>query len=402
MPLFQYSAVNSASRPANGSLDAANEMDLELRLKNMGLTLIDCQEATPRRGLLAGRKVTRRDVINFCFDLEQLTRSGVPLLQGLADIRDSTDNFRLREIVGSVVNDIEGGGKLLSEALQAYPEVFDTVFIALIRAGEQSGSLPEIFLNLTRSLKWQDELIAKTKKILLYPAIVGMVVGGVAVFLMIYLVPKLTEFILDMGGDLPIYTRALIATSEFVSSYWYLLFSAPVVGWLLLRAVLFRSPAARYQYDRFKLKLWVVGPILEKVILSRMTDIFAMMYRAGLPILEIIDINQQVTGNLVIGGALERVGQQISQGESISAAFTGAGVFPPLVNRMIMVGETTGELDKSLTNVSYFFNREAEDQIDRLQTLLGPALILVLALLLGWIMVSVLFPIYNLMGEIQI
>lgn len=400
MPLFKYSAINEVGRNASGELDASNDVDLERRLEQMGLTLIHCKESKPGRSPFSRGKVTRKDVINFCFDMEQLTRSGVPLLDGLGDIRDSTDNFRLREIIGSLVNDIEGG-KMLSEAMQSYPGVFDQIFISLIRAGEESGSLPDIFLNLTRSLKWQDELIAKTKNILFYPAFVGLVVGGVAIFLMVYLVPKLTEFIIEMGGVLPGYTRALIATSNFVSAYWYALILLPVLAWLMLRIITSQSADARYRYDAFKLRIWVIGPILEKVILSRMTDLFAMMYRAGLPLLEIIDINKGVTGNLVIGGALEQIRQNIAQGASISAAFAQVGIFPALVNRMVRVGETTGELDKSLVNVSYFFNRQVEEQINRLQTLMGPILILFLAAILGWIMVSVIFPIYDMMGEIQ-
>lgn len=400
MPLFKYSAINEVGRNASGELDASNDVDLELRLEKMGLTLLHCKESKPGRSPFSRGKVTRKDVINFCFDMEQLTRSGVPLLDGLGDIRDSTDNFRLREITGSLVNDIEGG-KMLSEAMQGYPGVFDQIFVSLIRAGEESGSLPDIFLNLTRSLKWQDELIAKTKNILFYPAFVGLVVGGVAIFLMVYLVPKLTEFIIEMGGVLPGYTRALIATSNFVSAYWYALILLPVLVWLLLRIITSQSADARYRYDAFKLKIWVIGPILEKVILSRMTDLFAMMYRAGLPLLEIIDINKGVTGNLVIGAALEQIRQSIAQGASISAAFAQVGIFPALVNRMVRVGETTGELDKSLVNVSYFFNRQVEEQINRLQTLMGPILILFLAAILGWIMVSVIFPIYDMMGEMQ-
>ena len=400
MPLFKYAAVNDSGHLAKGELDATNDADLELRLERMGLTLIQYTEKNPRARLSFGKSISRKDIINFCFDMEQLSRSGVPLLQGLMDIRDSTENPRLREMIGSAVNDIEGG-KLLSESLASYPQVFDEVFVSLIRAGEESGTLPDIFRSLTSSLKWQDELVAKTKKILFYPVMVSVVVGGVTIFLMSYLVPKLKDFIFDMGGDLPGYSLALFATSDFIADYWYWLLFSVFLAWASLMIALQLSRELRYYYDLFKIRVWILGPLLEKLILARLMDLFAIMYRAGLPILDIIEIARGATGNLVINGALERAGENISQGNSISAAFTRAGIFPPLVNRMIRVGETTGELDKSLVNVSYFFNREAEDRIDRLQAMLGPVVILILGGIMAWIMMSVIFPIYDLMGQIQ-
>ena len=189
MAAFQYKAIDRTGRPARGKLDAANEVDLELRLKKMGLDLITSRMLRSHAPSLASGQITRTDLITFCFDLEQITRAGIPLLEGLRDLRDGMDNPRFREILTSVLEDIEGG-KTLSQALASFPKVFAPVFVSLIRAGDISGTLTEVFENLGQTLKWQDELASQTKKLLAYPAMVLVVVLGVMVFLLLYLVPQ--------------------------------------------------------------------------------------------------------------------------------------------------------------------------------------------------------------------
>ena len=400
MPTLRYTAMDADGRRSSGTLTAQNPLDLEQRLERMGLLLITCREARQRTGLFGGGRISRRDLINFCFHLEQLTRAGVPLLEGLNDLRDTTTNPRFREVVSSIVEDLEGG-KLFSEALAAYPRIFDRVFVSLIRAGEETGGLPDILLNLTESLKWQDELIAKTKQLLTYPAIVSVVVTAVIFFLMIYLVPQLVGFIENMGQTIPLQTRLLIGLSNLFVAYWYAILFAPVAAYLLLRWIVARNPNARYAYDRFKLRVWVVGPILQKLILARMTDIFALMYSSGIPLLRAIEINREVVANQVIQRGLEEASEAISRGETISAAFNATGLFPALVVRMLRVGESTGALDTSLRNVSYFYNREVNDDIGRLQAMIEPALTIFLGAILGWVMLSVLGPIYDIMTKIK-
>lgn len=400
MPTLRYTAMDTNGRRSSGTLTAQNPMDLEQRLERMGLALITCREARQRPSLLGGGRIPRRDLINFCFHLEQLTRAGVPLLEGLNDLRDTTSDPRFREVVSSIIEDLEGG-KLFSEALAAYPRIFDRVFVSLIKAGEETGGLPDILRNLTESLKWQDELVAKTKQLLTYPAIVSLVVTAVIFFLMIYLVPQLVGFIENMGQAIPLQTRMLIGLSDFFVVYWYVILLSPVATYLLLRWIVGRNPKARYEYDRVKLRIWVIGPILKKLILARMTDIFALMYTSGIPLLRAIDINREVVDNKVIEQGLREASETISRGETISAAFDTTGLFPPLVVRMLRVGESTGALDTALHNVSYFYNREVNDDIGRLQAMIEPALTVFLGAILGWVMLSVLGPVYDIMTKIK-
>ena len=400
MVMYVYQSMDPDGKIIRGNMDASNQPDLEMRLKRMDLDLIDYRLHSNKTFTLGKGKVSRRDLINFCFHLEQMTAAGVPLLDGLSDLRDSTDNPRFRAVVADVIENIEGGSQL-SEALARYPDVFDSTFTALITAGEQSGQLSEVFRNLSDTIKWQDELAAQTKKILMYPAFVGTVVGAVTFGLMIFLVPQLVGFIKTMGGELPLHTRALIFVSGIFVDYWYLILSLPLLFFFGLKLLVKNSPPARFRYDGFKLRVWLVGPILHKIILSRFTTFFALMYAAGITILDAIKLSEEIVGNEVVADGLRRAGQLISEASGVTAAFQATGIFPPLVIRMLKVGESTGQLDKSLHNVSYFYNREIKDMIDRVQSLIEPIMTVALGLILLWVMASVLGPIYDMISKIK-
>jgi type IV pilus assembly protein PilC len=399
MPQYLYRAMDANGLIQPGNMDAANEPDLEMRLHRMGLDLIDCR-ASRQKVVALRRLITRTDLINFCFHMEQLTGAGVPILEGLNDLRESMDHPRFREMITGLIENIEGGLQL-SAALAAYPEVFDLTFTSLITAGEQSGKLAEVFKNMSESLKWQDELAAQTKKIVMYPAVVGLVVLGVTFFLMIYLVPQLTSFVKNMGNELPLHTKALIFVSNIFIDYWYLLTMLPVAAFFGLRSWLARSEPARYAFDAFKLKSWLIGPVLHKIILARFATFFALMYGSGITILECIRLSEGIVGNRVVAAGLRRAAQLISEGQGVTAAFQNTGIFPPLVIRMLKVGEATGSLDGALHNVSYFYNREVKEMIERVQSMIEPAITVFLGLMVGWIMLSVMGPIYDTISKIR-
>ncbi len=399
MSIFQYKAIDARGKSVVGHIDANNDADLEQRLKCMGLDIISHRPARQRRGGFRHGSVGRPELITFCFHLEQLIRAGVPMLEGLVDLRDSVTNQQFRETIAALITDIEGG-KTLSQAMERFPRVFNHVFIHLVRAGELSGALPKILAELTETLKWQDELVSHTKKVVMYPAFVAIVVLSVIFFLMTYLVPQLVSFIQNMGNELPAHTRALIYISDIFTSFWHLILATPVVVVALIKYLKRVNPSVHYWTDDLKLHLWFVGPILRKIILARFANNFALMYSTGIPIIECIKISETLVDNKVIEGALERARLQIGDGIGLSASFEAAELFPTLIIRMIRVGENTGALDSSLSNVSYFYNREIKDSIERVQKLIEPALTVVLGALLGWLMISVLGPIYDIIGNI--
>ena len=382
-----------------GRLDAINLVDLEMRLKRMNLDLVT---GTPiqHRALFGNRSVPRPELINFCFHLEQLTRAGVPILEGLTDLRDSVEHPRFREVMAGLIESIEGG-LTLSQAMAEHPDVFSQVFGNLIRAGESSGQLPDVLASLSESLKWEDELASQTKKLLMYPAFVATIVLSATFFLMIYMVPQLKLFVKNMGHVLPPHTKLLFFVSDLLVDYWYVFLLLPVITAIVGQLILRGNPLARLRLDGIKLRLPVVGPILKKIILSRFASTFAMLYASGIPVLESIRSTQNVVGNRVVRRALERVEQSIREGQNVAGAFRDVGLFPPLVVRMLRIGESTGGLDKALINVSYFYNRDVRESVGKAQALIEPMLTLFMGALLGWIMLSVIGPIYDVISKIK-
>ncbi len=400
MALFTYKAVDTRGKTMLGQIDAINIVDLEMRLKRMGLDLVRGGPARHGGSLLRWGAIKRPELINFCFHMEQLTGAGVPLVESLIDLRDSMENARFREVISGVIEGIQGGQRM-SLALAQYPQIFNPVFTSLVRAGEDTGKLSEVLKSLVENLKWEDELAEHVKKLVMYPAFVGSIVLMVTFFLMIYLVPQMVGFIKNMGQQVPLQTRILIEVSAFLVGYWWAVLAAPAILFLGVKFAARVNPLVRYQLDRLKLALPVAGEILRKIILSRFASVFALMYSSGITILDAIRSSEETAGNLVIQEGLKLAGERIREGKSVTAAFQEVGLFPPLVVRMLRVGESTGALDKALLNVSYFYNREVRESISKIQVMIEPALTVILGAILGWVMLSVLGPIYDVITKIK-
>lgn len=401
MPTYNYKAVDQNGMPANGQVDASNEIDLELRLDRIGLSLLTFREAQKSAPVFNTNKVGLQDLVMFCFQLEQLSSAGVPLLEGLTDVRESTANPYFQKIIGAVVSEVEGG-KMLSQALADHPRVFGDVFVSLVKAGEQTGKLPQVFDNLANTLKWQHELISQTKRLIAYPLFVLFVVIGAVTFLMIYLVPQMVSFLGNLGQELPTQTKVLIFISSVFVNFWWLLLAVPIVAIVSVAIGLKQSARFRYQFDYMMLNMPVTGPILHKIIMARFARYFALMYETGIPVLDAVKTCQDIVSNKVVADALERAYQQINAGDSMSESFRNAGLFPPLVVRMIKVGENTGALDKSLSNIGYFYDRDVNESIEKMLKLIEPALTVVLGGILAFIMFSVLGPVYDSFSKLKL
>jgi len=400
MPLYQYKAIDASGKFISGSLDAGNINDLELRLEKMEMDLVTFKQKEHGADLFGRNKIGRRDLINFSFYLEQLTRAGVPLLEGLADLRDGEENPTFRDIVTGVIEAIEGGNSF-SQALELYPKIFDNVFVSLIRVGERSGRMSEVLVDITETLKWQDELLAKAKKIMTYPAVIGTLVMSVIMFMMIFVVPDIMDAIVSLGGEIPFETRLLIAVSDFLINYWYVVIIAPFAIFFTLQYFYRTSSKARFRMDGILLKIWVLGPVNEKIKISRFTRYFALMFSSGITVLDSIKLSKGVVSNTVLEDGIDRAWHQISEGSSISEAFKNIGIFPPLVVRMLRVGESSGQMDRSLNNVSYFFDRDINDSIEKMEPILQTALMATIGTIVMWLALSVLGPIYDTISTID-
>ena len=396
---FNYRAITAEGRTLSGRQSATSESDLEARLSRMQLELL---QAKPVRAasFFARKGLERKELINIFIHMQTLGQAGVPLFESLIDLRDSADTSSVRRFISDLVDRIQGGASL-SDALEQSPAGIDKVNVSLIRTGEVSGKLPEVLLELIENLKWADEVAAQTKKLLMYPVFAGTVVLGVLGFLMVYLVPQLLGFIKSLGGSVPIQTRALVAFSSFLVNFWYTLPLAVALVSVIWMVAVRLSPEARLWIDGAKLRVPLFGPILKKIIMARFAKSFGLMHRSGVSVLDALKFCESLSTNAAFRKAISGANQNISDGQKVSDAFAATTFFSPLVVRMIRVGESAGALDKALENVSYFYTREVNDAIEKLQGLIQPVLTLVLGVMVAWIMSSVLLPIYDIISTVK-
>ena len=394
MAKYLYKAVNPEGKIVQGQIEAVNESDLEARVANMELDLI--RYNPEKRPLLAARynKVDTQELITFTYHLEQLLNAGVPLVDALQDLRDSVQHGYLKDVISGLIESI-GTGKTFSQALEAYPKVFGSVYSSLVFVGESSGQLVRVMRDITGMLRWQYELRKKAKRMMIYPTFVFTIVSAVIIFLMTYLVPKLIPFIKLAGEEIPWHTQLLIDTSDFFITYWYIIALLPFAGFALYKLLAKLYPGVRRAMDAFKLKIWVIGPISYRIRMARFCNYFALMYSSGITILNAIKMSKHVMNNIVLEESLDTIHDQISEGESISVSFANVGLFSALIVRMLRVGENTGAMSEALLNVSYFYDREVTDSIEAIEPMIMPAITVFLGLIVGWIMLSIMGPIYD-------
>lgn len=398
MPTYNYSAINEKGRTIRGSLVAENDVDLEARLKDIGLDLVTFRIAKKKSG--ANSRIKLKDMIILCLHLEQLSNAGVPIHEAIADVRDSTESLKLRDIMTDVLEKIKTGNTL-SQALANYPRVFNEVFIGLIAAGERNGNLGESFSNMSEHLKWTNDLRRKVKKAVTYPIVLLVVMSGVISILMIFVVPKLIKFIIDQGFDIPIHTKALIWVSEAFQSHWYLILGTPVIFFAAIKALCRTSEPFAYKYDGFLLRLPAIGSTIRKINLARFTHFFAVMYRAGIDIPEALLTSRNVVGNRVIKESVELVHRSIVEGNNLTSSLRISNQFPTLVIRMFKVGEDSGNLNDALDNIKFFYDREVNDAVDGMVGLIQPTLTLLMGGLIFWVIAAVFGPLYQSFSKMK-
>ena len=399
MLFFSYRASDASGKVVRGVLPAANESELQARLSAMGLQLLRAKPTRARAGF--ARSIPRGEMIQFCMHMEQCMTSGIGAIDSLNDFIEDAQSRRFKTALIVIVEAIKGG-QSMSRAMEAYPKMFDDVFRGLIRAGEASGTLPQCFLRLARDLRWQDEMRAKVKKALMYPVFTFIVISAVTVFLLTYLVPQLADFIRSMNQQLTWNTRLLLSTSQLLVHHGGKI--AAGIGALALvtfLAIGYAPFSVRLQIDRIMLRTPLVGEIVQKAALARYASVLAMLYSAGIPVLDALSTAGATLGNRWLTLASENVMRRLREGAALSVAFEETRAFPKLVVRSIRIGENTGRIDSSLGNVTYFFEREVNEKLERMQTLIEPIMTVALGIILGWLMISVLGPVYDLIGKIR-
>lgn len=392
MTSYRYTAIDQYGQRHRGVLEMPNEQMLTASLQQQGLELLTFKMGQP--WVWRQPRVNTQTLILFCVQMEQLLQAGVPLLQALADLAEQNEHQGMQAALRTVQRDLEAG-KLLSQALQAQPKVFPPLLGQLIDAGERTGQLPEIFGHLTRTLSWQAELRSQVRRGLTYPAVLCVMVAIAAYVMLTFLVPQMASFLQSLGQALPWSTRLLLALSDGVMAYG---------GWLLLgiiamgvafRLAIRRSPVFAFFLDQQLLRLPVVGRLVHQLVLARLCRFLGLMYQTGIPLLQALAWCQPLLQQRVMEQALAEVYQRVQAGESLTAGFAATQQFPPLMLRMLSVGETTGALDRMLFQLATVYDREVQSQLQMLLRLLEPALTITLGMMLLFLMAAVMLPVYD-------
>jgi type IV pilus assembly protein PilC len=390
---FQFRALDTQQQIISGQTQASSLLELEQSLQSQGLELLSARHAKiPAR-------ISPSELIDLFTHLENLLSAGIPLIDSLDDLSQQREAPTLQQLCQRLAQALRGGQAFSDALLNACPHIAPTI-IGVIRAGESSGQLPAVLSRLTHNLQQAQNLKANLHRALLYPAVAGLLVVSASLFLMLFLVPQIREFVLQTGLPQSLPTRMLFALTEQLSRHWPILLALPPALMVMVFCALRYQPSLRLQADRWLFRLPVLGAIQQKLTLAKLADLLALLYSTGIPLLDGLRAMTQVSSNQFIRQTMAAVHSDVEQGQPLSHAFARHPIFPPLWIRMLQVGEKTGALDHSLIHVAQRYEREAEAALSTMQKLIEPALTVVIGVQLGWIMLATMQPIYGLIGQL--
>jgi general secretion pathway protein F len=389
--IFSYKATTIEGAIVEGVIEAADEKDVAERLKNSGV--IPIRITTPREGL--GVRLipkSRGDILTFTTELSALLGAGLPLDRSLNILSDITESAEMKNIVKSVLKSIREGSSF-SDALRRHPKVFPKLYVNMIRAGEAGGVLDVVLDKLNEFLESTKELKDHVFSAMIYPVILLLTGGASIIVLLTYVLPKFSVIFAEMRTTLPLSTRIIIGISNGIASYWWVLLAAVVCGWIIFRNYV-KTEAGRLQWDSFKLKL--MGDVIRKVETARFARTLGTLLRSGVPLLQALHNSKDIISNQVIASAIDGVSKGAKEGKGIAAPLAAANVFPALALSMIKVGEETGQLDEMLLKVAAAYEKSLRVAIKRFVSLMEPALILGMGLVIGFIVLSMLTAIFSI------
>lgn len=400
--IFDYKVINDTGSQTQGTIDALNKEVAISSLQRRGFIILDIKEQGVKRGLFSNLeffdKVKQKDVVILSRQIATLFEAGVSALKVFRLLSSEMDNLVLQKVLTEVSDDLQGGSSI-SNALAKHPKVFTSFYVNMVRAGEESGKLNQTFNYLADYLDRTYELTSKTKNALIYPSFVIGTFIIVMVLMLTLVIPKLSVIIQESGGEIPIYTRVVIAISDFLVNYgvFVLIFIALVFAYLYWQNG--RNPDKNI-WDTLKLEVPYIKTIYEKLYLARIADNMDTMLSSGIPIVRALEITGAVVENKVYEQVLVSATESVKGGALISEAFAKHKEMPNLMIQMTKIGEETGELGYILKNLAHFYKREVDSAVDTLVGLIEPVMIVALGVGVGLLLTSVLIPIYNIAGSI--
>ena len=404
MPVYAYKAADSSGKIVQDVLEAPDEKGVAARLHEMDCIPIRIQLSRKRRaGLDADvlaqlraffNRAGSKDVLLFTQDLSSLLEAGLPVDRALHILIDVAENDNFKTVVSGILKNVQGGG-YLSDALSKFPNVFSHFYINMIKAGETGGVLEDVLKRLGIFLESSQDLKDYIKSALVYPIFLVCIGGISIIILMTFVIPKFSIIFADMGQSIPLTTRMLLTFSQFLSDYWWAVIGVAALGFFLLRRYL-KTDAGRLKRDQYQMRLPFSGELVKKIEVARFARTLGTLIRSGVPILQALRLVKDIIRNQVVAGSLDRISDRVKEGERLSRPLEETGIFPSLAIQMITVGEETGRLDEMLLRVADNYEKNVRNIIKRLVSLLEPAMILFMGLVVGFIVISMLLAIFSM------
>jgi type IV pilus assembly protein PilC len=399
MQHYRYKAVTDAGQYIRGRMSANNVAELTGNLRADGLELLSYTQERENT-LVIFNQIKPKDLISLFVQLEQLDKAGVPIVDAIFDVIEAADSFKIKNVMREVAEDIRNGS-LFSESLAKHPKVFEPVYVGLIGMGEKTGKLSVAFNSIIEDIKWNMDIKRKARKATMGPAFgifLMLVVVGVMTSVV---VPKVTGFLSTQGINLPGATVALMAFSSFVINYWYIIIFGVPIAVIATKIAAKNSTEFAFQLDTFKLRIPIIGPIINKIEAAKFCQFFSITFKSGLGVLECLESASSVVKNHAIKRSISIIKRQVSDGMSLAKAINMTDQFPNLVVRMFKVGEESGNMEGALLNIKYFYDREINDSIERLVGMIQPSITMVMGGMIAWITIAVFGPIYGTFSAIK-
>lgn len=399
MLTFQYTAKTSDGKPAKGLVEAETESSAAKLIIAQGLTPLEIHAKGQSSSIVSKltNRISSKDKIIFSRQMSTLINAGLPLTQSLRTVAEQTSNKAFTVVINQIVSSVEGGTSL-AESLAKHPKVFNDVYIALVAAGESSGTLDQALERIANQQEKDAEMLSKVRGALVYPLIVLFVIGGVVIFLLTTVVPQIELIYKDFDKELPFLTGILITIAKLLTNFWWLLLIVLAVAVFFLRKWL-KTEQGGQVADRIKLKIPLFGDLFTKLYMARFCRTGQTLMASGVPMLEMLRITARAVDNVHVESAIARAAEKVKGGKGLSIALKDETVFLALVPQMLKIGEQSGSIDKMMDKAATYYENELDQKIKTISTTIEPILMVVLAVVVGGIVGAILVPVYNLASE---
>ncbi len=402
MPLYAYQAIDNSNKRVKGSVNAHTQEEAEAQIREKGLFPISIRAKAKGSSFLSfftlSQKVTKKDLLGFTIQLHLMFTAGLPLVDSLKSIAEQSKNLKLKELVGDIGKKVETTGSF-SEAIAAHPEVFPPFYLGAVRAGETGGTLPEMLDHLAESLEKQEELQSEMKQALIYPMMIMFVMSAVTGFYAFYLMPKMMVMVEELGAPVPFYTRAIQFIVNTILALWIPLVVL-IIGGVVATLIYGRSESGAYNLSTLKLRLPLLGALVQKSVLCSFAHYLALLLQSGFGLLASLDLVKGTIGNPNIVRSIETMKARISRGESFAESMRGLP-FPGFMVTMIGLGEQTGKVPEQLARINGFFEKDVRRTTKQVLTILEPLILIVFGGISAVILMSTFIPMYSALGQVK-